>query len=324
MQRHLSPRFKTKYLGPGKVDTFIDLMSFFTSSTAPAPTMRHGFSGTRPGQSNTGSTGSSLTGLLGYGRANEQGVRVGFLCQSCRSWEMKFSGLPENWDTTKTSGMVCCCLITLRRTTPFHSVCGNAKGYSTSLDLVSRGRDARPAKPIRSSRRPSKKLLPMDERPHHPALVRGRGPFPAAQQPDKDVGPEGTATLRALAFGSSQSGLLWGTQFENRLSPHTRGSHFQCRDLWRFYQLSPRIYSRESIPYLGQCQLAQGENFERLLRVQSKPPGTNLPAAIFTRTQSSGTGLANYSSASNSQPLFPVGRRPQNRFSISIYEMEAV
>ena len=163
----------------------------------------------------------------------------------------------------------------------------------------------------------------MDERPHHPALVRGRSPFPAAQQLDKDVGPKGTATSCALAFSSSQSGLLWGTQSENRQSSHSRGSHFQCRDLWRFYPLPPRIYSRESIPYLGQCQMAQGENFERLLRVQSKPSGTNLPAAIFTRTQSSGTSLANYSSAGNSQPLFPVGRRPQNRFSISIYEMEA-
>jgi hypothetical protein len=76
MQRHLSPRFKTKYLGPGKVDTFIDLMSFFTSSTVPVPTTRHGFSGTRPGQSNTGFTGLFLTGSPGYGKANEQGVRV--------------------------------------------------------------------------------------------------------------------------------------------------------------------------------------------------------------------------------------------------------
>ncbi len=118
-------------------------------------------------------------------------------------------------------------------------------------------------------------------------------------------------------------GFFGAAQLEHWMPTDQGNSNFQCRDLWRFYPLSPRIYSRESIPYLGQCQMAQGENFERLLRVQSKPSGTNLPAAIFTRTQSSGTGLANYSSAGNSQPLFPVGRRPQNRFSISIYEMEA-
>ncbi len=323
MQRHLSPRFKMKYLELRKADTFIDWMSFYAFLKAPVPTMPHGFSDTHPGQSNTGFTGSSLTGSPGYGRANEQGVRVGFLSQSCRSWEMKFGGLPGNWDTTKTSGMVCCCLTTLRRTTPFPSVCGNAKGYSTSLDLVSRGRDVRPAKPTLSSRRPSKKLLPVDERPHHPALVRGRSPFPAARQPDKDVGPEGTAASCALAFSSSQSGLLRGAQLENWMPTDQGSSHFQCRDLWRLCPLSSPIYSGETIPYSGQCEMAQSARFERPLLRKSGPAGTYLPATIFTRTQSSGTGLANYSSAGNSQPLFPVGRRPQNRFSISIYEMGA-
>src|SRR4030043_853332 len=172
MQRHLSPPFKMNYLVLGKADTIIGLMSFFTSSTVPAPTMRHGFSGTRPEQSNTGSTDSSLTGLPDYWMANGQGVRVDFLYKRCRSWGKNFCGLPENWDTIKTFGMACCCLITLRRIIPFHTVFDNAKGYSTSLDLVSRGRDARPAKPIRFSKWPLKKLLPMDERPHHPALVR--------------------------------------------------------------------------------------------------------------------------------------------------------
>ena len=119
MQKLLSPRFRTKYLEPGKVDTFIDLMSSFTFSTAPAPTTRHGFSGTRPGQSNTGFTGSSLTGLPGCGRAFGRVARVAFLPQNCKSCETKSSALPGNWDTTKTSGMVCSCLTTLRRTTQY-------------------------------------------------------------------------------------------------------------------------------------------------------------------------------------------------------------
>ena len=323
MQRHLSPRFKTKYLELRKADTFIDWMSFYASLKAPAPTMRHGFSDTHPGQSNTGSTGSSLTGSPGYGRANEQGVRVGFLSQSCRSWELKFGGLPGNWDTTKTSGMVCCCLITLRRITPFHSVSGNAKGYSTSLDSVSRGLDARPAKPTHSSRRPSKKLLPMDERSHHPALVRGRGPFPAAQQPDKNVGPEGTATSCALAFSSSQSWLLRGAQLENRMPTDQGSSHFQCRNLWRLCPLSSPMYSGEAIPYSGQCQMAQSTRFERPLPCKSGTDRTYLPAAIFPRTQSGGTSMEDHSPASNPQPIFPIGGGTQNSFNLSIYEMGA-
>jgi len=323
MQRHLSPRFKTKYLELRKADTFIDCMSFYTFLKAPAPTMRHGFSDTHPGQSNTGFTGSSQTGSLGYGRANEQGVRVGFLSQSCRSWEMKFGGLPGNWDTTKTSGMVCCCLTTLRRTIPFPSVCGNAKGYSTSLDLVSRGRDVRPAKPTLSSRRPSKKLLPMDERSHHPALVRGRSPFPAAQQPDKDVGAKGTTAPCALAFGTPQSGLLRGAQLENWMSPHQGSSHFQCRDLWRLCPLSSPIYSGETIPYSGQCQMAQSTRFERPLPCKSGTDRTYLPAVIFPRTQSSGTSMEDHSPASNPQSLFPIGGGTQNSFNFSFYEMGA-
>jgi len=321
MQRHLSPRFKTKYLEPGKVDTFIGLMSSCTSYKAPARTTRHGFSDTHPGQSNTGFTDSSPTGLPGCGRATGRGDRGAFLPRNCRSYETKSSALPGNWDTTKTSGMVCCCLTTLPRTTPFHSVCGNAKGYSTSLDSVSRGRAGRPAKPTLSCRKPSKKLLPMDERPHHPALVRGRSPFPAAQQPDKDVGPEGTTASRALAFGPSQSGLLRGTQLENWLSHHQGGSHFQCRDLWRLCPLSSSIYSRETIPYSGQCQMAQSARFERLLLRKSGPAGTSLPAAVFPRTQSSGTSLEDHSPAGNPQPLFPVGRRTRNRFNIMFCEM---
>ena len=321
MQRHLSPRFKMKYLELGKADTFIGWMSFYMSSKAPAPTMPHGFSDTHPGQLNTGSTGSSLTGSPGYGRANEQDVRGAFLPQSCRSWEMKFGSLLGNWDMTKTCGMVCCCLITLRRTTPFHSVCGNAKGYSTSLGSVSRGLDARPAKPTHSSRKPSKKLLPMDERPHHPALVRRRSPFPEAQQPDKDVGPEGTATSCALAFSSSQSGLLRGAQFENRMPTDQGSSHFQCRDLWRLCPLSSPIYSGETIPYSGQCQMAQSTRFERPLPCKSGTDRTYLPAVLFPRIQSSGTSMEDHSPASNPQPIFPIGGGTQNSFNLSIYEM---
>jgi len=49
----------------------------------------------------------------------------------------------------------------------------------------------------------------------------------------------------------------------------------------------------KNIPCPRQCQMAEGKRFERLVRVQSTPTDTNLPSVTFTRTQSSGTGLAN-------------------------------
>jgi hypothetical protein len=323
MQRHLSQPFKTKYLERLRDDTSTDFMSFSMSSTEPVRTKQHVCTEIRREPLNIGFTGSSPEALPDFMMGIAQGAQPGSLPMTRTSCEMTYGVLPGNWDMTKTSGMVCCCLTTSRRTTPFFSVCGNVKGYSTSLDSVSRGLAARLAKPIRSNRRPSKKLPAMDERPHHPALVRGRSPFPAAQQPDQDVGPEGTATSCALTFGTPQGGLLRGTQPENWMSTHQRGSHFQCRDLWRLCPLSSSIYSRKTIPYSGQCQMAQSARFERLLRCESGPAGTHLPAAIFPRTQSSGTSMEDYSPKGNPQSLFPIGRRTQIRFNFSFYKMEA-
>ena len=99
-----------------------------------------------------------------------------------------------------------------------------------------------------------KKLLPMDERPLHPALVRGRSPFPATQQSHTNVGAQGTAASRALALLPRQSGLLRDTRPQNRNSPLQRSFHFQCRDLWRFCPLPSSIYSRENLPYSGQMR----------------------------------------------------------------------
>ena len=323
MQRNLSPRFKTKYLGPGKADIFINLLLSCTSCMAPAHTARHGFSDTHLGQSNTGFAGSFPRGLPGYGRVIGRGDRVASLPRSYRSCGTRTSSLPENLDTTKTSGTVCCCLTTLRRVTLFHSVYGSAKGYFTSLDLDSRDRAERLAKPILLCRKPSKKLLPMDERPHYPALVRGRSPFPAIQQPDKVVGTQGSTTARALAFSPQQSGLLWSAQFEKWISSHQGGAHFQCRDLWRVCPLPSLIYSRKTIPHPGQCEIAQSASLERFLLSKSGPGSTYLPTALFPRTQSSGTSLEDHSPAGNPQPQFPNGPKTQNRFSISFYEMGA-
>ena len=220
------------------------------------PMRQHVPSDSRPELSNIGLTDWPPLGLTGFGTENILADLVVFLFRKCKDYEKNCGVLPETWVMTKTCGMACYCHTTWKRTTLYRSVYGNAKDSSIRWDLASRDLAVRLAKPILSSKRPLKKLLRVDERPHCPALVRGRSPFPAIQQPDKDVGSKRTAASRALAFGPSQSELLRGAQSENRLSPHTRGSHFQCRDLWRFYPLSPRIYSRKNIPYLGQCQMA--------------------------------------------------------------------
>ena len=280
-------------------------------------------SDSRPELSNIGLTDWPPLGLTGFGTENILADLVVFLFRKCKDYEKNCGVLPETWVMTKTCGMACYCHTTWKRTTLYRSVYGNAKDYSIRWDLASRDLAVRLAKPILYSKRPSKKLLRVDERPLCPALVRGRSPFPATQQPNKNVGSKRTTATRTLTFGPPQSRFFRSTQSKNRSSPHAGGSHFQFRDLWRFNPLSTRIYSWENIPYSGQCQMAQSEGFERFLRVQSRPSRTNLPPTIFTRTQSRGTSLANYSSAGNSQPLFPVGRRPQNRFSISIYEMRA-
>jgi hypothetical protein len=309
MQRHLSQPSKTKYHEHMRGDTFTGFMSFSMSSTELVRTKQHGCTETRQEPLNIGFTGLSPEAWPDCMMGIVQDAQPGSLPPIGRSCEMTYGVLPGNWDMTKTSGMVYCCLTTLGRTTPFLSVCVSVKGYSTSLDLVSRGLAARLAKLIPSSRRPSKKLPAMDERPHHPALVRGRSPFPAAQQPDKNVVPEGTTASCALAFGAPQSGLLRGAQLENWETPDQGGSYFQCRDLWQLYSLSSSVHSRKTIPYSGQCQMAQSTRFERLIRCESGAAGTHLPATIFPRTQSSGTSMENYSPAGNTQSLFSIGRR---------------
>ena len=103
----------------------------------------------------------------------------------------------------------------------------------------------------------------------------------------------------------------------------TKEAYVQCRDLWRLCPLSSSIYSRENLPYSGQCQMAQSARFERLIRCQSGPNGTYLPAVIFPRTQSSGTSVEDYSPAGNPQPLFPIARRTKTCPNFSFYEMGA-
>ena len=323
MQRLLLRRFKTNYCGQRKDDTFIGLPLSCMFYVEPVLTKLHVLSDSRPELSNTGLKGWLQTDSMDFGTESIPADQAVLLLPKYKDYEKNYGVLLETWVMTKTFGTACYCHTTWERTTPYRSVCGNAKGSSIRWDLVYRDLAVKLAKPIFSSKKPLKKLQRMDEKPHFSTLVRGRSPFPATQQPDKDVGSKRAAASCTLTFSPSQSWLLRGTQSENRQSPHTRSPHFQFRNFWRLYSVSPRIYSRKNISYSGQCQMAQGESFESLFRVQSRPSDTSLPATIFTRAQSGGTSLANHSSAGNPQPLFPVGRRPQNRFGISIYEMGA-
>ena len=323
MQKPLLRRFKTNYPEPGKDDTFTGLPLYCMCYVELVLMKHHVLSDSPPGLSNTGLKDWLRRGLADFGTECILVDPAAFQLRKSKDYEKNYGVLPGIQVMTKTCGMACYYHITWKRTTLYRSVYGNANGYFIRWDLVSRGLAVRLAKPILSSRRPLKKLLRVDERSHCPDLVRGRSPFPATQQPDTDVGSKRTAASRTLTFSPSQSGLLRGTQSENRQAPYKRGSYVQFRNLRRLYPLSPRIYSGENIPYLGQCQMAQGERFERLVQIQSRPTDTNLPAVIFPRTQPGGTGLANHPSTGNTQSLFPLYRRIKNRFSISIYKMGA-
>lgn len=323
MQRLSLRQFKMNYHEQGKEDTFTGLPLSYMYYVEPVPMKRHVLSDFRPELSSTGLTGWLPTDFTGFGTGNIPDDLAVFLPRKCKDYEKNYGVLPEILVTTRTCGTACYWRIIWKGTMPYRSVYGNAKGYSIKWDLACKDLVARLAKPVLPSRRHLKKLLRVDERPHDPALVRGRSPFSATQQLDKNVGSKRTTTTRTLTFGPPQSRFFRGTQPKNRLSPHARGCPFQFRDLCRLYPFSTQIYSWENIPYPGQCKMAQSEGFERFLRVQSRPSSTYLSPTIFTRTQSGGTSLANHSSSGNSQSLFSVGRRTKGSFSISIFEMAA-
>ena len=171
MQRHSSPPFKMKSLEPLKDDTSIGSMWFSMSFTEAARTKRHASTETRPEPSSIGFNGFSAAALPDCGKGSVQDAPVGFLPRSSKDCEMRYGAPPGNLGTIKTYGMVCCCLTISRSTTLFPSVCDSANGCSISLDLACKGPVARLVRPILSSRRRLKKLLPMDERPRHSALV---------------------------------------------------------------------------------------------------------------------------------------------------------
>ena len=223
---------------------------------------------------------------------------------------------------TKTCGMDCCCLTILFKNTPFHLVSGNVRGSSTNSVSASRDLAVKPVKLMAPGRRPLKKLLPVNARPYHSAVVRGRSPFSTPQQFDANVGSQRATTPRNLAFGPSQSRLFRCAQPENRSTRDSRSTHFQCSDFRRLYSLFAPIYSGQNLPDSGQCQMAQIQRAQRILRNQSVAPGIYLSATLFSRTQSNRESLADHSSQGNPQPLFPIYRRPLVGSGIPIYYLE--
>lgn len=323
MQKLLSPQFKTKYLGPGKADTFIGLMSSCTFCREPVRMMLHVCSDTRPEPSNIGFIVSSPMGLPDCGRVIGRGVRVACLPRIYTSYETRSSALPGTWDTAKTSGTGSYYHTILRRSTLFRSAYGNARDCSINLDSVSKDRVANPAKPTLRCRTPLKKLLPVAERPQHPALVRGRSTFPTAQQPDKDVGAQRKAATRALAFVPRQSGLLRGARSQNGETADQRSLHLQRRDFRRLCPLSSSVHSWENLPHFGQCEMAQSESFERVIRHESRPYRTYFSASLFPRTQPGGTSLANHPQTGYPQSLLPIKRGFESISGIQFFEMGA-
>ena len=190
---------------------------------------QHGSLDTRLGPSNIGFTVLSPKVLPGCGRVSGRGAHLACLPRIYRGYETKYSAHPGNRDTTKTSGMGYCCPTILRRSTPFRSASGNARGCSTLLDSVSRDRAGKLPKLTLSYKMPLKKLLPMDERPYYPTLVRRRSSFPAAQQLDADVGTQGAATSCSLCLDPREVCLLLSGQLENGSSYYQRCPHCQGR-----------------------------------------------------------------------------------------------
>ena len=257
--------------------------------------MQHVCLDTRPEPSNIGFIVSSPMGLPDCGRVIGRGAQVACLPRIYKSCETSSSALPGTWDTAKTSGTGSYYRTILLRSTLFRSAYGNARGCSTSLDSASKDRVANPAKLTPNCRRPLKKLLPVAERPQHPALVRGRSPFPTTQQSDTNVGAQRAAAPHALAFVPRQSRFLRGTRPQNGETADQRSHDFQRRDLWRFCPLSSSVHSRENLPYYGQCEMAQSTSFERVLLHKPGPYCPYIFTTLFSRTQPGGTSLENYS-----------------------------
>jgi hypothetical protein len=279
---------------------------------------RHVCTETRPGLSNIGFTGFSVTALPDCGKGIAPDAPPGFLLLPEKGCEAKYAFLPGNWGMTKTCGMVCFSLTISKNTTPSPSVCGNAKGCSTSWDLPCKDLAARLVKPILSNKRPLKKLLPMDERSQYSALVRRRGAFPKTQQPGTNVGTQRTTTSRALRLHPRESRLLWGAELENWRSSHPRVHHIQRRHLWRFPSSSPAMHQRSDLPHSGQRPLAQGATLERLLLPAPGPLGACLPAFLLARVESRRKGMEDHSPAGYSQPLLPVQGRSPNSLELPI------
>src|SRR5512139_2911740 len=225
MLRYSKVQFKTRYLELLEGDISTDSMPFSRCLTEPAPMTQLACMEIlrEPLHIGYGNLPLAVSTLCWRGTIPDVQLNsLLFNWQDCA----KISVVrPEKWDTTKTCGTGCSCLITLIKIIPSPLVLDNAKGSSTNLALVSRGLVAKLLKPTPISRKPLKKLLPIDARPYRSSLVRGRSSFSTPHQPDKNVGTNRRTTSRPLAFVPSQSRLLRRTQFENR-SPSYPGSAY--------------------------------------------------------------------------------------------------
>ena len=285
--------------------------------------MQHVCSDIRPEPSNIGFIVSSPMGLSDCGRVIGRDAQVACLPRIYKSCETNSGALPGTWDTAKTSGTGSYYHTILRRSTQFRSAYGNARGCSTNLDSVSKDRVANPAKPTPNCRRSLKKLLPVAERPQHPALVRGRSPFPTTQQSDTNVGAQRATAPCALALVPRQSGLLRGTRPQNGETADQRSPHLQRRDLWRLCPLSSSVHSWENLPHSGQREMAQSESSERAILHKSRPYSPYLFTTLFPRTQPGGTSLANHPQTGYSQSLLPIKRGFESVSDIQFFEMGA-
>ena len=203
------------------------------------------FMAIRQGLSNIGFTTSSLMVLSDCGKEIVRAAPRNFWCPSRKGCGTRYSVPPESWDITKTSGMVCSCLIIYKLVTPSRSVSGNANGFFINLGLLCSGLVAKLVSPILHNRSHSKKLLSVDEGSRYSTLVWRRSPFSTTYHFDTDVGTKRTAASCAFRLDSSKGGLLWSAQSQDRMPSDQRSNHFQRSDLWRFSSPSSATYHRK-------------------------------------------------------------------------------
>ncbi|GFP28441.1 hypothetical protein HKBW3S33_01856 [Candidatus Hakubella thermalkaliphila] len=230
-------------------------------------------------------------------------------------------GCPETLTTTRTSGMGCCFLIIFKSITASLWECVSANGSFTNLASPCKGHADRPMRLIPSSRKPLKKILPVDEGSPYATLVRRRSTFSTTYQLDSHVGSPGTAALHPFRFYAREGEYLGGSRLENRTPSYPSSHYLQRPDLWPFSVVSSPTYRWEDSPHFRQRHLAPSKRTERFLSHSWGTTCASFPSPLLSRTESDRAGLAHHPPTNHPQPLPRITCRARNSPECPFCEM---